>query len=44
MESEEGQLDVLQTLKLMIQEHVQDRTPYVLSDLEEKAKVCTYFV
>ena len=44
MESEEGQLNVLQKLELMIQEHVQDRTPYALSELEEKAKVCTYFV
>ena len=39
MESEEGQLDVLQNLEQMIKEYVQDRTPYVLSDLEEKAKV-----
>lgn len=39
MDSEEGQLTVLQTLELMIEQHVQDFRPYVLSDLEEKAKV-----
>jgi hypothetical protein len=39
MESEEGQLTVLQTLERMIEQHVQDFSPYVLSDLEEKAKV-----
>ena len=39
MESEEGQLTVLQTLEQLIEQHVQDFSPYVLSNLEEKAKV-----
>ena len=42
MESEEGQIEVFQNLELLIEMHVQDRIPYVLADLEEKAKVnCT---
>lgn len=39
MDTEEGQLAVLQHLEQLIEKHVQDFSPYVLSDLEEKAKV-----